>query len=71
MYMYLILLDALTWTRIPNQGDIPTWGRFGHSADSYKKSVVVFGGQKHYNIGLRLRECLNDVKLFRTGKSLT
>jgi len=50
-------------------GDIPPDGRFGHVAERYQNSIVVFGGEKHYNSTLKIRECLSDVRIFIPEKS--
>lgn len=36
------------------EGDNPMQGRFGHSACLYKKSIVIYGGEKKYNSRLKM-----------------
>lgn len=49
------------------KGDIPEVGRFGHSANVYKKKIVIFGGETRYaNTKFNIRECFNDVRIFCT-----
>lgn len=50
-------------------GDTPPTGRFGHLAERYQNSIVIFGGEKHYNSTLKIRECLSDVRMFIPGIS--
>ena len=57
----------MTWSKIKSSGDTPLYGRMGHSANIYKKQIVVFGGEKKFNLTTKSRECLADVKLFNSG----
>ena len=57
------------WIKPEVTGEVPLEGRHGHSACVYKKSLVVFGGQKDYNHELRYRECLNEVRIFSAYKN--
>jgi len=52
------------------KGDVPTFGRFGHSAERYQNAIVIFGGEKNYNSILKIRECLNDVRMFVPGNDI-
>jgi hypothetical protein len=51
---------------IETTGEIPD-GRLGHSTSLMGKHIVLFGGEKLYNPSLKMRECMNDVRLFSTG----
>ena len=43
------------------------FGRFGHSCVPFKRSkLVVFGGEKQFNVQRKTRDCLNDVRIFDT-----
>jgi len=57
-------LNNFTWTKDAPQGDVPMFGRYGHTADAFYNSIVIFGGEKSYNSLLNIRECLNDVRLY-------
>ncbi len=35
-------------------------GRYGHTANVYKNSMVIHGGEAEYNEKMKKRECLND-----------
>ena len=53
-----------TWTRPNVTGETPIYGRHGHTACEYNRTLVIFGGEQQFNKTLRLRECLNDVQMF-------
>jgi len=40
------------------------FGRHGHSACEYKRTLIIFGGEHEFNPTLNFRECLNDVRMF-------
>lgn len=46
------------------KGDIPSEGRFGHTCCVYKKSFIIFGGEKKFNQAFKKRECFNDFRKF-------
>jgi len=56
--------STYTWSKLEAKGDVPTFGRFGHSGERYQNGIVIFGGEKNYNSILKIRECLNDVRMF-------
>jgi len=64
---YINLLATWIWEKITVKGDIPPYGRYGHSADRYLNSIVIFGGEKNYNTILKIRECVSDVRIFIPG----
>lgn len=41
--------------------------RMNHSASVYKNSVVIFGGEKEYNVNMKARQCLSDVEVLQIG----
>ena len=41
--------------------------RMNHSACAYKNSIVVFGGEKEYNVNMKARQCLSDVEIYHIG----
>lgn len=60
------VLDLTTgaW-KTPNAGgEVPVEGRIGHSACLYERNLVFFGGERRFNEALKLRECLNDIRMF-------
>ena len=52
------------WYKPECQGDIPNYGRHGHTACEFKKNIVIFGGEKKFNSAIKIRECLNDTRIF-------
>ena len=58
----------LKWEKISQSGDVPDQGRFSHSADVYNKNILIFGGETGYNERVKIRCCLNDVRIFNTEK---
>ena len=57
------------WAKPKMSGEMPFYGRHGHSALEYKKSVIFFGGEKKYNESISLRECLNDTRSYNPEKN--
>lgn len=35
-------------------------GRFGHSANKHKNSIIIFGGEKQFNYHMKIRSCFNE-----------
>lgn len=64
----MLFKGNLTWEKIPQSGEVPSYGRYGHSAVLYNKKMFIFGGEKKYNSHLKQHECLNDVRYFSFGK---
>lgn len=61
------MIGNLTWSKSQTTGDVPQYGRYGHSAVVYNRKMYVFGGEKKYNSHLKQHECLNDVKSLNFG----
>lgn len=59
----------MQWRKIKTYGDIPPWGRTGHSMTKWKKGFIIFGGEKDFNQILRIRDCFSDAKYFSPQKS--
>lgn len=59
----------MTWEKIPQSGEVPSFGRYGHTTVLYNKKMFIFGGEKKYNSHLKQHECLNDVRFFSLGFS--
>ena len=57
-------VDSWKWKKIEYRSDSDFEGRFGHVCLPYKNGLVLYGGEKHYNKVLRVRECFNDVRYF-------
>jgi hypothetical protein len=56
-------LRNFRWKNITNmKGDVPNFGRFGHSCNLYKNRLYFFGGEKDYNNHLRIRNLIGDIK---------
>jgi len=46
-------------------GDMmPSMGRYGHSANLYKNSMLIFGGGCSYNVRLKTRVVMNEMWIF-------
>mgnify|MGYP000885029317 CR=1 FL=1 len=58
-----------TWTQPKMTGEMPFFGRQGHTALEYHKSVIIFGGEKNFNHSMRVRECLNDTRSYNPEKN--
>ena len=62
-------LDPKTgnWMSLSETNGIPEFGRFGHTALMFKRYLmVIFGGEKQFNSQRKVRDCLNDVRVFDT-----
>lgn len=56
------------WVNIGSNGDLKPL--FGHSAVNFNdNSIIVFGGETHYNKEYRIRECVNTVMKFSVPTS--
>lgn len=63
----IIFLGTLSWEKITQGGDAPSYGRYGHSAVLYNRKMFIFGGEKKFNSHLKQHECLNDIRYFSLG----
>ena len=61
------IIGNLTWRKAQTSGDVPQYGRYGHTAVVYNRKMYVFGGEKKYNSHLKQHECLCDIKCFSFG----
>ena len=61
------MIESNTWQSVNPESNTPHHGRLGHSAVTFQKSMIIFGGEKSYNKHLKMRECLSDVKTFNFG----
>jgi len=61
----------LTWEKLAQSGEVPSFGRYGHTAVFYNKKMFIFGGEKKYNSHLKQHECLNDVRYFSLGLKIS
>ena len=62
-------LDPRTgnWIRLDETDGVPDFGRFGHTCLQFKRyKLVIFGGEKQFNVQRKTRDCLNDVRVFDT-----
>lgn len=64
--LYELFVKDLSWkkhlsSKEPNQ----KIGRLGHTSNAYKKSIVVFGGERKFNKTLKIRNCLSDAFLIQ------
>lgn len=57
------------WTKQKTSGEMPFYGRQGHTALEYRKSVIIFGGEKQFNENIKMRECLNDTRTYNPEKN--
>lgn len=57
-------LDNFSWKRLEFHSDIELEPRLGHISLPCKQGLMIYGGEKQYNSVLKVRECLNDVRLF-------
>jgi len=51
------------WLEMKPNGDIPH-GRYGHTCVLSNNKLYMFGGGKKYNVQIKARECLSDVKSY-------
>ncbi|KAL4506637.1 hypothetical protein ABPG72_000208 [Tetrahymena utriculariae] len=51
------------WLPLPQRGEYPKEGRFGHSLDIYKKQLIMFGGEKKCTPSSKLKELVNEVRI--------
>ncbi|KAL4459853.1 hypothetical protein ABPG74_003379 [Tetrahymena malaccensis] len=51
------------WQQLPQRGEYPKDGRFGHSLDIYKKQLIMFGGEKKCAPTSKLKELVNEVRI--------
>lgn len=67
----IVVYDPIkkSWNKPKMTGEMPFYGRHGHTALEYKKSVIFFGGEKKYNENISLRECLNDTRSYNPEKN--
>lgn len=67
-----MLIDKKKWKFIQPMTSSPSKDksmliRSGHSATVYKNAIVVFGGEKEYNVNMKARQCLSGVEIYNTG----
>lgn len=67
----IVVYDPMkkVWSRPKLTGEMPFYGRHGHTALEYKRNVIFFGGEKKYNQVMALRECLNDTRSYNPEKN--
>ena len=71
LFKNVIALNTQTWVWKDiglGKGEAPTEGRFGHTANLYKQSIIIYGGEKKFNNVMRIRECYSDVRLFNPAE---
>lgn len=66
--IHTLNLDTLEFVEVVLRDFNVTIPRFNHSAEAYGKKIVIFGGEKFTNSTFYSRVCLNDIKIFDTGK---
>lgn len=71
--MRVLSPDTLKWEApsISTEGDPQPEPRSGHSAVSYRNSIIVFGGGGSYNPVLKLRKCYNRLHIYDTSTHYT
>ena len=62
-------LETNTWSKCQSQGDEPLFGRHGHSACEYRKTLIIFGGEQLFNDIINVRDCLDDTRIFVPERS--
>ncbi len=57
----------MIWNKINPKSDSFVEPRYGHTAKNFKGGMIIFGGASKYNDMIKMRCCMNDLRLYKPG----